>query len=1114
MMPATVMAQTDNNEPYAVLSENNKVLTFYYDDQKDARGGLSVGPFESYDKITWGGQKGRITKVVFDDSFANCTTLTSTAYWFFSFTNLTTIEGISNLKTDNVTDMSYMFAFCDKLTNLDLSGFKTDNVTIMSGMFQSCYKLATIYVSDKWTTTNVTKGGMFFNCYSLVGGAGTNFDKDHTDYTYAHIDGGKENPGYFTDSKYLAFTPYAVLSDDNTVLTFYFDDQKDSRCGLNVGPFSNQVEVTWFYQRQSITKVVFDDSFANCRIITSTALWFMGFSSLTTIIGIGNLKTDNVTDMNGMFSACTQLTSLDVSGFNTSKVTNMQTMFNACNKLTSLDVSGFKTDNVTSMLGMFEACNKLTSLDVSGFVTDNVTNMCSMFESCGLTNINVSGFKTDNVTDMSRMFRFCSKLTSIDLSGFKTDSVTNMMSMFESCTNLTSIDLNGFKTDNVTNMTEMFRDCHALTSIDVSGFKTDNVTSMAGMFESCTKLSSLDLTVFKTDKVKFMEMMFSNSSLLNTIYVGKEWSTKNVTQGYRMFDGCTNLVGGVGTTYDAEHTDYTYAHIDEGASNPGYFTLGGVCNLSITATGNGAVTYDNNEIRNNTSIFVVEDGSSATITLSSDASYYVKSMTVNGADVTTSITDNKYTISNITVDTNVEVEFDVIQVALTIKAIGNGSVVYDEATIRENTSNFSVSEGSSITITLNPDEGYRVRSLNVNSTDVTSNIKNNQYTISNINTDTNVEAEFVIQSFTTEGIAYNVVSFDEKTVKVTNGDCGLCANIPSTFTAYNSEWTVIGVEKDAFKSATELAAIIWNPEYKFTASVSNPNLLLFVKSADYAPEDVKNVIVNNKAKSITLSDTDGGNNFYCPQAFTAEQITYVHNYSMKTGFNTSQGWESIVLPFDVALVTNQTGTQLVPYTLWKLGDNTRPFWLYSMNEDGWKQASAIKANTPYVISMPNNENYNATYIQSGDVKFSASNVEVKASDELANSKWGHRILVPNYQTQKSSSDIYALNVNNSIYTYTESDPVEGSAFIKDLRDVGPFEAYVILDSNSSATRCLSIFGDDDTTDIMDLPTSSDHNGNNKVYSLSGRLIKQGKDDKDLQNLPKGVYIINGKKVIK
>jgi hypothetical protein len=39
-----------------------------------------------------------------------------------------------------------------------------------------------------------------------------------------------------------------------------------------------------------------------------------------------------------------------------------------------------------------------------------------------------------------------------------------------------------------------------------------------------------------------------------------------------MFLGCTNLVGGAGTTFDAEHIDAAYAHVDGGADNPGYFT--------------------------------------------------------------------------------------------------------------------------------------------------------------------------------------------------------------------------------------------------------------------------------------------------------------------------------------------------------------------------------------------------------------------------------------------------------------------------------------------------------------------------------------------------------------
>jgi hypothetical protein len=39
-----------------------------------------------------------------------------------------------------------------------------------------------------------------------------------------------------------------------------------------------------------------------------------------------------------------------------------------------------------------------------------------------------------------------------------------------------------------------------------------------------------------------------------------------------MFNYSTRLVGGQGTTYDANHVDAAYAHIDGGTSNPGYFT--------------------------------------------------------------------------------------------------------------------------------------------------------------------------------------------------------------------------------------------------------------------------------------------------------------------------------------------------------------------------------------------------------------------------------------------------------------------------------------------------------------------------------------------------------------
>ena len=623
-------------EPYAVLSEDDTTLTFYYDNNKESRNGMDIGPFE-YDMSImgpnsgWYAQSKSITTVVFDDSFADCTSVTSTSFWFEGCNNLTTIIGISNLHTDNVTDMSWMFEYCTSLTNLDVTSFNTQNVTNMDGMFCNCSSLTSIdlsyfntqsvtrtyymfyfsyssslkkiYVGKSWTMEKVTNGGaMFSGCTQLTGGAGTTYDASHTDYTYAHIDGGTENPGYLTykDSE-DAREPYAVLSEDNTTLTFYYDDSKESRNGMDVGPFtySNGVNSGWYAQRKSITTVVFDDNFANCTSITSTAYWFVECNNLTTITGIGNLRTDNVTDMREMFYYCSNLTNLDVSHFNTQNVTNMTGMFNNCSSLTSLDVTNFNTQNVTNMTGMFYNCNSLTSLDVTKFDTKNVTGMATMFSSCNsLTSLDLTNFDTQNVTKMNDMFRYCSSLTSLDVTNFNTRNVSHMdwmfagcrsltsldvtnfntqnviymNSMFAGCISLTSLDLSNFNTQHVINMDDMFWDCNSLTSLDLSNFITRNVNDMSGMFRNCSGLTRLDISSFYTRNLTQTSNMFSGCSSLAKIYVGKKWSMQKVTNGNNMFSGCTQLTGGAGTTYEASHTDYTYAHVDGGLDNPGYLT--------------------------------------------------------------------------------------------------------------------------------------------------------------------------------------------------------------------------------------------------------------------------------------------------------------------------------------------------------------------------------------------------------------------------------------------------------------------------------------------------------------------------------------------------------------
>ena len=182
---------------------------------------------------------------------------------------------------------------------------------------------------------------------------------------------------------------------------------------------------------------------------------------------------------------------------------------------------------------------------------------------------------TENVKSMLYMFENCSSLTSLDLSSFNTANVQYMYNMFSGCSGLTSLDVSNFNTANVVKMDNMFAGCSGLTSLDVSNFNTARVTNMRSMFNNCSGLTSLDLSNFNTAKVTDMLNMFRNCSNLRTIYAGSEWSTDAVTTSTNMFQGCTSLVGGQGTTHDANHVDATYAHIDGGSNNPGYFTAEG-----------------------------------------------------------------------------------------------------------------------------------------------------------------------------------------------------------------------------------------------------------------------------------------------------------------------------------------------------------------------------------------------------------------------------------------------------------------------------------------------------------------------------------------------------------
>ena len=202
-------------------------------------------------------------------------------------------------------------------------------------------------------------------------------------------------------------------------------------------------------------------------------------------------------------------------------------------------------------------------------------NASWMFSGCeNLKSIDgMSNFNTSNVTDMSYMFSLCGQLQNLDLSNFNTSKVTNMAQMFSNCQTLENLNLSNFVTNNVTDMNGMFIACSKLRNLYISSFNTSNVTNMSYMFTSCQLLTSLNVASFNTISVTNMEGMFTACFNLKTIYASERWNTAGVTSSNSMFDGCNSLKGGQGTTWrDTYPTDKTYAQIDGGTSNPGYFT--------------------------------------------------------------------------------------------------------------------------------------------------------------------------------------------------------------------------------------------------------------------------------------------------------------------------------------------------------------------------------------------------------------------------------------------------------------------------------------------------------------------------------------------------------------
>ncbi len=479
-------------------------------------------------KLPWYSYRDKITEVTTE----NGAKTSADASYLFSYLENATSMDLSHLDTSAATGMGRMFYRCKKLTSLNLSGWDTSNVTNMNNMFYSCEKLDSLDVSG-FDTSNVTNmNNMFSFCTSLT--------------------------------------------------------------SLDLSGNWNTSKVTGM-----------GSMFYHCENLTS--------------LNLSGFNTSSVTTMSFMFASCLKLTSLDLSGFDTSNVIYMNDMFKSSDNFTELDLSSFNTAKVEQIQDMFQSCSNLKTITVgNGWNTGSVHFSADMFKDCtalvggqgtaykadvvDVTYAKVDGGTsapgyltqspiiaqgsywklTDEDFDGNYKLTFFGTIPTHEAIKAEAEAISDASAGAASPAELIQASW-VFAKNYVTEVTteegaktsadasSLFENFSKVTSMDLSNLDTSNATNMDSMFYHCSSLTSLNLSGWDTSNVENMGQMFSYCSNLKTIIVGNGWNTDSVAYSVNMFDGCTSLVGGNGTTYNANTIDKTYARIDKDGQ-PGYLT--------------------------------------------------------------------------------------------------------------------------------------------------------------------------------------------------------------------------------------------------------------------------------------------------------------------------------------------------------------------------------------------------------------------------------------------------------------------------------------------------------------------------------------------------------------
>ena len=234
-----------------------------------------------------------------------------------------------------------------------------------------------------------------------------------------------------------------------------------------------------------------------------------------------------------------------------------------------------------------------------------------------------------------------------------------------------------------------------------------------------------------------------------------------------------------------------------------------------------------------------------------------------------------------------------------------------------------------------------------------------------------------------------------------------------------------------------------------------------------------NAIVDSKATNFVVNDQVA---FHAPKAFTATQVSYDRAFKFGNGYVSS-----FVLPF--AMNTTYVDGKVYKFNAVN-GDNV----------NFTEVTGQLEANVPYLIVANSAKPFSTALAKEVEIEATPETMEVKADNAPS---FAH---IGSYNTTKVTSEN-----GTTYYGYT------GGNFVKaNNGTLNPFRT-LIKATGTTATQ-FSLKLDGEVTGIIGVNTEL---GKVDVYNLEGKLVRsQVEAATALQGLEKGVYVINGKKVMK